>query len=539
MPFSTWQAHVLGCERPHSLSRLLDSLISSHYHGSRVDLHIHLDGGCRGPAAAETVDVAYAYSQRWSHGSVNVSRISPSRGIRAAWLGAWSPSSARDRAIILEDDIELSPWWFKWLSAAHDAYVQELVDAAPILAGFALNRLATLQDGRVLAEMPPGHGPMLSRTPSAWAFAPDAAIWRAFLSSAWATGGRVNASSMRRTVFSSGDGKNEWLASFAAFCAERGGLTLYPRVRPDGQALAVNWREPGAHFNMQNKGLHAADSAASDFDRMMLLEEKGTNVSESIEGLLHFPPLSALSLAEDYAFSSDDPQLLWLQRRSSSVRRALLTHQSVLDAYANLHGPDATPSDQRTPFGWDDIWRQENLKLQELLQPSVGQIAMLSLCTCGVLLFIGSSIQVESHRFAPLMRELSDLRPTLLLALEGIALVAVVHLVQHVVPTMPQTHEPLRFWAVLLVGLAVALLWRRPINEVPSGSLGRELTTEWRGWMQIVFVCYHYFAMWDLMHIIRLLVSAYVWMTVRFHVFEVRFLFFLVICSRLPCFPAP
>jgi hypothetical protein len=65
-------------------------------------------------------------------------RILPeNHGLRAAWLTAWRPSTSEpgERAIILEDDLELAPQWYAWLRAAWLAYG----DRAD-MAGIALSR---------------------------------------------------------------------------------------------------------------------------------------------------------------------------------------------------------------------------------------------------------------------------------------------------------------------------------------------------------------------------------------------------------------
>jgi hypothetical protein len=43
--------------------------------------------------------------------------------------------------------------------------------------------------------------------------------------------------------------------------------------------------------------------------------------------------------------------------------------------------------------------------------------------------------------------------------------------------------------------------------------LNREQTEEWKGWMQVLFLLYHYFKASELYNAIRLFIAAYVWMT--------------------------
>jgi len=41
----------------------------------------------------------------------------------------------------------------------------------------------------------------------------------------------------------------------------------------------------------------------------------------------------------------------------------------------------------------------------------------------------------------------------------------------------------------------------------------RDQTEEWRGWMQVMFVWYHYFAAKEWYNWIRVYIACYVWMT--------------------------
>lgn len=43
--------------------------------------------------------------------------------------------------------------------------------------------------------------------------------------------------------------------------------------------------------------------------------------------------------------------------------------------------------------------------------------------------------------------------------------------------------------------------------------LSRNLTDEWKGWMQIAFLLYHYFAAKEAYNLIRVLIAVYVWLT--------------------------
>ncbi|CAI9118933.1 OLC1v1020567C1 [Oldenlandia corymbosa var. corymbosa] len=54
---------------------------------------------------------------------------------------------------------------------------------------------------------------------------------------------------------------------------------------------------------------------------------------------------------------------------------------------------------------------------------------------------------------------------------------------------------------------------KSPISGKSIMYLNRHQTEEWKGWMQVLFLMYHYFAASEIYNAIRLFIAAYVWMT--------------------------
>ncbi|CAL5393506.1 unnamed protein product [Camellia sinensis] len=54
---------------------------------------------------------------------------------------------------------------------------------------------------------------------------------------------------------------------------------------------------------------------------------------------------------------------------------------------------------------------------------------------------------------------------------------------------------------------------KSPISGKSILYLNRHQTEEWKGWMQVLFLMYHYFAATEIYNAIRLFIAAYVWMT--------------------------
>lgn len=64
---------------------------------------------------------------------------------------------------------------------------------------------------------------------------------------------------------------------------------------------------------------------------------------------------------------------------------------------------------------------------------------------------------------------------------------------------------------VLIVFFAYAWYTIHPVKDL--SLLGREQTEEWKGWMQFIFLLYHYFHAEEVYNSVRVMITCYVWMT--------------------------
>lgn len=72
-------------------------------------------------------------------------------------------------------------------------------------------------------------------------------------------------------------------------------------------------------------------------------------------------------------------------------------------------------------------------------------------------------------------------------------------------------------YLLLIVASAMTSLKKHHDKSAFSGKsilyLNRHQTEEWKGWMQVLFLMYHYFAAAEIYNAIRVFIAAYVWMT--------------------------
>lgn len=70
-----------------------------------------------------------------------------------------------------------------------------------------------------------------------------------------------------------------------------------------------------------------------------------------------------------------------------------------------------------------------------------------------------------------------------------------------------------REWFLFILALffGYAIYTIKPIRDL--SLLGREQTEEWKGWMQFIFLLYHYFHAEEVYNSVRVMITCYVWMT--------------------------
>ncbi|XVF19437.1 hypothetical protein REPUB_Repub11eG0110900 [Reevesia pubescens] len=139
---------VLTFNRLTSLTRCLTSLSNAHYlpdhpvhlhifvdhfpNQSNSDIHLKLQDSL---AILQFVD-----GFQWKRGEKIVHYRTTNVGLQAQWLEAWWPSSDHDFAFVVEDDLELSPLFFKYLRALIFNFYYNASNFSPFVYGASLQR---------------------------------------------------------------------------------------------------------------------------------------------------------------------------------------------------------------------------------------------------------------------------------------------------------------------------------------------------------------------------------------------------------------
>jgi len=234
---NAFKAVVLVRNGPEMLKKTLTTLRDADYGEDSVDVEVRLNS----PAMTQTAQTV-ANELGYNHGRLTITASSAPPTRAQAWYTSWMPVEDTECAVILEDDVDLSPHWYKWLKQAWVGY-----HTHSEVAGISLHRqnFVAQLPGRT-KEFGADGKPFMYPYLGDGAFSPHPEVWKSFL--AWikqlpadfdpATPDLITYQWMKAR------GKQEmWTQYFIYFCIERGYRNVYVNL-PGGVALAS--RRPGA-----------------------------------------------------------------------------------------------------------------------------------------------------------------------------------------------------------------------------------------------------------------------------------------------------
>lgn len=273
---------VMTMNRPRSLERLIHSLDTAVYPtGSSVDLRVSIDRSFDGHVDTETTRVLR--SLEWTHGVLDV-KIWPKKvGLFGQWIEAWPaeqyPEDMYKAVILLEDDLQVSPFYANWFVGAHEAYGN--VSGVGAITGQRPNLVAAINGpSSVASQVPKGvkaFGYMLMAT---WSLSPKHSVWVDFRR--WVTEKRAKDPNFIPNVpgivpnqwyehfRTRGEEDNMWEMWFIRFTFEKNLHTVYPWIQEGQKTIVGNWMEAGLHFS----GAPALDFPISDAWDSGLLTQK-------------------------------------------------------------------------------------------------------------------------------------------------------------------------------------------------------------------------------------------------------------------------
>lgn len=261
---------VLTFDRTESLMQTLASLEGALYDGDSVSLSIFVDhpvnhaGGKWGPKTAERTRLTHALLRRvdnftWPHGEKRVHYRSQNAGIQPQWLEAWWPESVNDFAFVVEDDMQVSPVYYRYFKQLAATYYFNASNFDPRVYGISFQRQAFV----------PGVGgnpivrrgvPFLYQLVGTWGQILFPAPWKDFRT--WYDMRRYNESchpaiaGLKTTQWWFNKGNKLWTPWIIKWAHARHMYNLYTSF-PGNLSLTTSLRPIGSNFH-HNRGADAA-----------------------------------------------------------------------------------------------------------------------------------------------------------------------------------------------------------------------------------------------------------------------------------------
>lgn len=259
---------VLTMNRASALSRLLRSLRDAEYGTDRIELDIWIDRPEKKGIDDNVRSVADA--MKWDHGKKTIHEQPENVGLAHQWIHSWDASVSaglqmdmEEEAVILEDDLQVSKYFWKWLKACHMAYANR-----PDFNGCTLQRASLCAASNCKNNLKGGNVPdgtnFYYPLVGSWGFSPQKGHWIRFRN--W----YLDFVHAKKKPYVSGLTPTVWYKQFEKqgrcpgkkcmwtmyhikYCSDhRNKYTVYLKA-PKGQTLATNFQEPGLHYKGKPK----------------------------------------------------------------------------------------------------------------------------------------------------------------------------------------------------------------------------------------------------------------------------------------------
>lgn len=246
--------NIITQNRVNSLTRLLKSLKDAYYLGDDVPISFNMD------SRVDNSTLKLVKSFDWPHGQKTLRRRIIQGGLIRAVSESWYPSSDDDFGLLLEDDIEVSPYYYLWIKYALLAYHYDPQVSLPELQSISLYTPRLVE---VVKERPKWNAtdyfkrihpntPYLHQLPCSWGAVFFPKQWREFYVY---MNMRFTEDAKQNPVQIPKSRTNGWQASWKKFLIDmmylRGYVSLYPNF-PNQMSFSTNHMEPGAHISAKD-----------------------------------------------------------------------------------------------------------------------------------------------------------------------------------------------------------------------------------------------------------------------------------------------
>ncbi|CAG8597548.1 1342_t:CDS:2, partial [Acaulospora colombiana] len=249
---------VITQDRPDSLARLIRSLKSSYYFGDDMPLTINVDRN------SDPVTIEYCKTLEWNFGQKNIRHRIIQGGLMAAVVESYYPVDDNDYAVLLEDDIEVSPFFYSWTKYSVLKY-RYGIDRILSRRMYGIS----LYSSKINELHKPGrkqfspllsfegttyslYSPYLGQVPCSWGAVYFPEIWREFhhyFIARLEDSGGLRVQNITIPESRSNRWRNSWKRFFIELAYLRGYVMLYPNYE-NYTSLSTNHAEVGTHIHL-------------------------------------------------------------------------------------------------------------------------------------------------------------------------------------------------------------------------------------------------------------------------------------------------
>lgn len=169
---------VITFNRSYSLQKTLTSLYALDTLGDMVAVEIWIDRNVRGLVDDRTVEMANNFTRNWTKGRACVHVQEKNANIRGQWIDIWRPrENTKEIGLIVEDDIDLSPYVYRWLKAVHGKY-----KTRDDVTGYTLQmeNVKFKSGSQKVMAAPKTEKAFMYPVTGTWGFSPHPLRWREF-----------------------------------------------------------------------------------------------------------------------------------------------------------------------------------------------------------------------------------------------------------------------------------------------------------------------------------------------------------------------
>ena len=232
---------VVAYSRPKETRRLIESIIKGHFDGDNVDLIVSIDkSNCQKEVYDSCKDA------EWLNGSYSVIMQEKRLGLRPHILKCGELTAKYDAIILLEDDLVVSPNFYRYTKNALDFYKNDDRIAQISLYSYAVNEFVS----RPFSPEKNEYDVYAMRVTQSWGECWSRSMWNNFMASPYY---RSSILDKRADLPSNVNNwkENSWKKNFTNYLADSGKYVIYPYY-----SFTTNYTIAGEHSKMEVPDYH-------------------------------------------------------------------------------------------------------------------------------------------------------------------------------------------------------------------------------------------------------------------------------------------